>query len=129
MEEAKAIPGNFPEVTKAFDGNRVINLCPHEVNAMVNIDGEDTLVRFPKYQKTPRVEYNYSPGVLPNTRVMLPTEIKDLPKPMPNIYYLVSRETARVAKELYRREDFLSPGPQIRNVDNKVVACKGLIKN
>jgi hypothetical protein len=129
-----AVEANTPEVAALdlFKGKRRINLCGHEIYALV--DGpEDRKIplHFPPYRKEPRVvQEKVYDDEDPTLYTLKYVDITNMPKKMRGIEYIVSLKVLEAAQELYPdRKDLLAPGEQIRDPKtNKVVCCRNFIK-
>jgi len=112
-----------------FNGKRRINLCNHPVVEEIKTDNGPVYVLFHEYKNTPRVVYertDHDGGDYSLKAV----KVENLPKKIRGIEYIVSRETLRAIKKLYKREDFRAPGEQVRDPKTKkVVYCRGLLKD
>jgi len=132
---ANKIPGDQQNL---FGGNQRLNITGHTIRALVPIverqkkETEEKarkrylVLDFPVYQKPPRVEYKRVEKE-DGDYELIAERVVNLPKKMRGVEYIVSRETLRVIKKLYGRNDFVAPGEQIRDRENRVVACRGFL--
>jgi len=111
----------------------LLNFCGHDIYALIG----DVSYRFPSgsnekarivYKEMIDTEHSW-------LKSLEAIKIENIPKALPGVTYIVSREVLRVITKWNKegkkgwsvREDFLAPGEQIRDEKCRVVACKGFL--
>ena len=116
---------------KYLAGFRILNQTEHNIYALFGADQEDNggmaILFEPVGYNVPRVKTES--GLDDNGfQIMTRVKVVHLPGQIPNVIHLVSRETLRAVQKLYpSRTDFVCPGSQILDQNNKVAACRSLI--
>jgi hypothetical protein len=110
-------------------GDTLINLCGHEIYALIDGVEGTYAVRFPPYQKMPRVVQERRPSEARGCYTLKNKGITNMPKKMRGIRYIVSLKVLEAVQQLHpNRDDFVAPGVQLRDKNNKVVACHNFIE-
>ena len=108
-----------------------INLTPHEINLIT----EEFTQNFPPSGEVARVAQVPVGGEdisIPGEKIVVPTvrmeygELKGLPEPVDETYFIVSGVVQSAAPE---RKDLLAPGEQFRDKDGRVIGCCNFKRN
>ena len=99
----------------------IINVTPHDITIVM--DGATRT--FPRTGQVARVSQSEtivgSIDGIPVTEVVFGTPV-DIPDPAPNTVFIVSRIVAAAMPD---RDDFVIPGPAVRNEEGVIIGARG----
>ena len=106
----------------------LVNLTPHKLDIhceddeilMIEPSGEEARISI---ENIPQDNIVVHGCMSVPTSLSVPGEITGLPDPKEGVLYITSLAVAQKAN----RKDVLSPGELIRDDENRVIGCKGLI--
>lgn len=116
-------------------GERLVNLCPHDV-CIIKPDGTELILPRPAKPARISVVSGEPTGTVSGVTVLGParySHISDLPDPEPGVMFIVSQITALAASALLSRCDIVYPGTAAddkpkRSPEGKLQAVRCLVK-
>lgn len=111
--------------------SKFVNLTPHEVNVYAENTEEPLFSVPPEGTFLRAVEVRNKIGNIdgvPLNQVSF-GEVRDLPEPQEDTYFIVSQITAQAIKQLYAyRGDFVITDNAVRDGNGKIIGCRAFAK-